>query len=84
MTKPINDFSDVKVGDLVTALGYGHGFISKISDDLTYPINVEFADDFNSYTVDGKSYHNSDHAKLFKGHVELEIVAKEIKDDKTN
>jgi len=70
---PINDFSDAKVGDLVTSIIYGKGKIIEISGD-TYPIHVSFEiDNGSEYSVDGKELIIEIIPTLYKGHIDFKI-----------
>ena len=75
MIKPINDFSDAKIGDPVTCTILGHGKIKDIDDD---GLNCEF-EHTNSrgiaetevYQLNGKEFEEDKYPRLFKGHVEF-------------
>ena len=72
MTKPINDFSDARVGDKVTCRGHGYGEIRGIDFDLPFPIDVNFENGSNDvYTKTGTIEECGGITTLFKGHVEF-------------
>ena len=80
MTKPINDFSDAKVGDKVTCTVAGHGEIVNVYNlsEYSFPIECQFEDHLDEdgsimefYNHDGKENKEDKHPRLFKGHVEF-------------
>lgn len=74
MTKPINDFSDAKVGDKVTCYHLGHGEIIKIFDSARpAPILCSFDGGRyrRGYRTDGSLNPEDAGPMLFKGHVEF-------------
>ena len=72
MTKPINDFSDAKVGDKVTCYENGYGEITSVGVCTYYPIAVDFGNgEKDTYQADGWMYDDRSVAFLFKGHVEF-------------
>ena len=71
MTKPINDFSDAKVGDKVTCYYGGYGTITKIMMEEDFPIGVTFGKRTEEYTLEGKIYNEDGRPSLYKGHVEF-------------
>ena len=74
MTKPINDFRDVKVGDKVTCFANGCGVIKEINGS-SYPIICAFKREgeieVDSYTLHGRLRSCNLEPSLFKGHVEF-------------
>ena len=74
MTKPINDFSDAKVGDKVTCFANGCGVIKEINGS-SYPIICAFEREgeieVDSYTLHGRLRSCNLEPSLFKGHVEF-------------
>lgn len=74
-----HDFSDAKVGDLVTSLRYGYGVIIKVSKSLTYPIIVQFIKDYNtdieSCNYSGLEYEKDFAPTLFKGHIDINSLS---------
>ena len=74
MTKPINDFSDAKVGDKVTCYHLGHGEIVNVFAS-TWPAQVlcqfERENHRRGYRTDGRLTPEDAGSMLFKGHVEF-------------
>lgn len=83
--KTNSDFSDAKVGDLVTSLIQGHGVIIEISkDDDFYPIMVKFQNDYYGleedkdfflFNADGRYLHGDFAPILFKGHIAIDSLS---------
>lgn len=66
-----SDFSNAKVGDKVTSLDYGHGFIKEIAKEENYPILAYFGNgNWETYTEIGKGRKNHFLPTLFKGHID--------------
>jgi len=74
---PLNDFSNAKVGDLVTSIIYGKGIIVTIHDLKTsiYPICVNFTDKEKSttYSICGRETEDDNIPTLYKGHIDFKI-----------
>ena len=74
MTKPINDFSDAKVGDKVTCYHLGHGEIVNVFAS-TWPAQVlcqfERENHRRGYRTDGRLTPEDAGPMLFKGHVDF-------------
>lgn len=66
-----NDFSDVKIGDKVTDLRFGHGVIHSISKSAVYPVCVSFGDDESLATYDKNGFYSKLYfaPTLFRGHI---------------
>ena len=79
--KTNSDFSDAKVGDLVTSLMYGHGVIDEVLNQSLYSIIVRFGekdeseiDEYKQYDENG--FYDRLHfaPTLFKGHISIESL----------
>lgn len=75
--------TDFKVGDKVTCISNGKGKVIDIREDIGYPVIVLFDNSFGddddkeeAYTYDGRFFKYTN-VVLSKGHLDLEIVAKE-------
>ena len=74
--KTNTDFSNAKVGDLVTSLIYGHGYIVEINDELTYSIVVQFSgDDVESFQRNGTEFCDDFAPTLLKGHIDINSLS---------
>lgn len=73
--KNTNDFSKAKVGDKVYYIFIGSGTILSTTHDSEYPILVEFYGGRNTFTADGKMFHNHIYQSLFWS--KPEIIAPE-------
>lgn len=76
-----HDFSNAKVGDLVTSLMYGHGVIETIDLNSPYPIFVKFyKDNGGMYDYKGHDIHGfydrlHFSPTLFKGHIDINSLS---------
>ena len=77
-TKEINNFSNAKVGDLVTDIVFGVGVIKNIDDGSNYPIKVNFNKTLVLYTTNGRHYVEEIRPRLYKGHLNLSISVESI------
>ena len=60
-------FEDAKVGDKVWDSRKGWGVVNELRYSSDYPILVDFADDCESYTLDGYYYKDDVNPSLFLG-----------------
>ena len=71
--KTNSDFSDAKVGDLVTSLTMGYGVITQAHlEDEDYQIYIKFDKGGSDwYIKNGYCQHNHFAPTLFKGHIDI-------------
>lgn len=76
---PNSDFSDAKVGDLVTSLRHGHGVIVEVLDGFGYTIQASFGygidEQLDLFMMDGYLLDTDFAPTLFKGHIDINSLS---------
>lgn len=58
-------FKNARVGDRVWSTKYGHGIITAINEESSYPIGVQFSNDYGSFTRSGYNLGTDAYPELF-------------------
>ena len=67
--KSNSDFSNAKVGDKVTDFILGHGIITDIIPEDSFPIRATFLGTEFNYLMDGRAFVLDFLPTLYKGHI---------------
>ena len=67
--KSNSDFSNAKVGDKVTDLILGHGYITGIDLEDSFPLKATFMGTEFGYIMDGRTFALDFLPILYKGHI---------------
>ena len=73
-------FECAKVGDKVWESRKGWGVVNEVGYSSDYPLLVDFADDCESYTLDGYYYKDDVNPSLFWDEIVIEAPPKPITD----
>ena len=71
---------DAKVGNKVWDSRKGWGVVNELRYSSDYPILVDFADDYESYTLDGYYYKDDVNPSLFWDEIVIEAPPKPLPD----
>lgn len=73
-------FADIKVGDKVWDIRQGWGVVCGLTQRIDYPIDVEFGEEYNSYTRGGFCHLDDINPTLFWDEIKIEVPPKPLPD----